>query len=170
MLGYAECAGELVNQCAAAGITPGCVVHASASAGTQAGLIYGFGALSSATRVLGINVFHPNPQTLGERVADLLTAMEEKFGGLSERPAIETNHAYFGEGYGIPTTEACEAINWVASMEGLYFDPVYSGKALAGLLDQINVGAFRDCEDVVFIHTGGAPSLHVYEDLLNSHL
>ena len=76
------------------------------------------------------------------------------------------NHAYIGDGYGQPTPECLQAIRTAARTEALLFDPVYSGKALAAMLDQINLGNFDHLQDVVFIHTGGAASLPVYQDEL----
>ena len=68
-----------------------------------------------------------------------------------------------GDGYGIPNKEVFTTLMTAARQEGLLLDPVYSGKAFMGLIDQTNIGAFSDHEDVVFIHTGGAQSLNVYE-------
>ena len=77
---------------------------------------------------------------------------------------ININHAYFGEAYGKPTDAGLDAIKMVAELEGLLFDPVYSGKALAALIDQINLGNLSHHENVVLIHTGGAASLSAYVD------
>ena len=165
-LGYAMCMAELVYQTDEMGISLDQIVHASASSATQAGLIFGAGALNSKVDVLGINVFHPDPATLYARIEKLLAHMSVQF------PASDTgfdlpiniNHAYFGEAYGKPTDAGLEAIKMVAELEGLLFDPVYSGKALAALIDQINLGNFAHHEHVVFIHTGGAASLSAYVD------
>ena len=74
------------------------------------------------------------------------------------------NHAYLGDGYGIPNEETLDAIRLFASLEGILLDPVYSGKAAACLIDQINIGAFDESTDVVFLHTGGQASLSAYQD------
>ena len=94
--------------------------------------------------------------------------MADNFGrelGLSAAalPSAQVNHAYLGDGYGIPNKEVFTTLMTAARQEGLLLDPVYSGKAFMGLIDQTNIGAFSDHEDVVFIHTGGAQSLNVYE-------
>jgi L-cysteate sulfo-lyase len=130
-------------------------------------LLFGLGCLGLEIDVLGINVYHPDPEHLKRRVARLLDNSIETFGvrgACSPRP-IRINHAYFGEGYGQPAAETVQAIRSAAQLEGVLFDPVYSGKALAGLLDQINLGNFADRRDVVLIHTGGTTALHVYEHL-----
>lgn len=168
-LGYARCALELREQTAALNITPASVVHASSSAGTQAGLLWGFdqlcGSGARAYDVLGINVYHDEPETLTNNIAKILEDLDVRFGTQSAcSAAIQINHAYRGPGYGQVTGETLAAIQLTASLEGLIFDPVYSGKALAALIDQISVGAFAKDEDVILMHTGGSPALNVYHD------
>ncbi len=163
-LGYAQCALELDQQLRSHGITPQQVFHASASSGTQAGLIYGFGFSQRKIDVCGINVFHQDPGTLHKLVERCVTQMDARFGEAPDKPDININHAYIGEGYGLPTKETLAALHLAAEMEGILFDPVYSGKALCGLLDQINLGNLSGSQDVVLIHTGGAVALNVYAD------
>ncbi|MEM7098243.1 MAG: D-cysteine desulfhydrase family protein [Pseudomonadota bacterium] len=163
-LGYANCAQELHTQFRELNISPQHVFHASASSGTQAGLIYGFGFYDPSITINGINVFHPNPQSLQERIDNILNAMQDQFKPAPTLPQIHINHAYFGDGYGIPTPETLAALNLLATTEGILFDPVYSGKALAGLIDQVTLGNLSSSSDVVLIHTGGAVALNVYEE------
>lgn len=165
-LGYAMCLAELEWQTNEMGISLEQIVHASASSATQAGLIFGAGAMKSKVDVLGINVFHPDPATLTTRIEKLLAQMSVQFPDSNagfDLP-ININHAYFGEAYGKPTDAGLDAIKMVAELEGLLFDPVYSGKALAALIDQINLGNFSHHENIVLIHTGGAASLSAYVD------
>ena len=163
-LGYARCAEELQQQCMELGINLDCVVHASSSAGTQAGLLYGLAQLGCQPRVLGINVYHDDPGQLQQRVAALLEDLQQEFGHAeSAPPAVEVNHAYLGDGYGQPTAQCLSAIRMAASLEGLLFDPVYSGKALAAMIDQVTLGNLQKFDDVILIHTGGSPALYVYE-------
>ncbi|MDG1124955.1 MAG: D-cysteine desulfhydrase family protein [Pseudomonadales bacterium] len=165
-LGYAMCLAELEWQTNELGISLEQIVHASASSATQAGLIFGAGAMKSKVDVLGINVFHPDPATLTTRIEKLLAQMSVQFPASDagfDLP-ININHAYFGEAYGKPTDTGLDAIKMVAELEGLLFDPVYSGKALAALIDQINLGNFSHHKNVVLIHTGGAASLSAYVD------
>ena len=91
--------------------------------------------------------------------------MQQFFGVVQsvENLPIHINHAYFGEAYGQPTAAGLEAIKMFASLEGILLDPVYSGKAAAGLIDQITLGNFDDHEHIVFIHTGGTASLSAYD-------
>tara|TARA_B100000900_G_scaffold405886_1_gene416102 strand:- start:318 stop:1331 length:1014 start_codon:yes stop_codon:yes gene_type:complete len=163
-LGYSRCISELVWQ---APFTPTQIVHASASAGTQAGLVFGNAAQGSNIDILGINVFHPDPDTLKQRINSILTSMQQRFGvvqSVANLP-IHINHAYFGGAYGQPTQSGLAAIEMFASLEGILLDPVYSGKAAAGLIDQITLGNFDEHEHIVFIHTGGAASLSAYDSV-----
>ena len=165
-LGYSRCLQELASQCEAQDIAPDMIVHASASAGTQAGLVFGRSLLDIECHVLGINVFHPDPQTLKDRVAFIVNGMFDTWSEIRAlRPLqIDVNHAYLGDGYGLPTQACIEAITMAAQLEGVLFDPVYSGKALAAMIDQINLGNFSHFNDVVLVHTGGSASLSAYID------
>jgi 1-aminocyclopropane-1-carboxylate deaminase/D-cysteine desulfhydrase-like pyridoxal-dependent ACC family enzyme len=90
--------------------------------------------------------------------------------GLVEIPPrsaeIEVDDSFLGEGYGIPTPEGMAAIRLLARLEGLLLDPVYTGKAMAGLIAMIREGRFSDEQNVVFLHTGGWPALFAYEEEL----
>ena len=165
-LGYTRCLAELMAQCATQNMDAELIVHASASAGTQAGLVFGQRLLNLPGQILGINVFHPDPRTLKDRVLNLAQTMSERWPDACTDAVFEVNvnHAYFGDGYGRPTEACIKAIRLAAQMEGLLFDPVYSGKALAGLIDQINLGNFNHLNDVILIHTGGSASLGAYID------
>ena len=165
-LGYTRCLAELTVQCETQNIGMDLIVHASASAGTQAGLVFGKSLLGAPGQIFGINVFHPDPQTLKDRVLNLVQIMSERWpdAALQEDFQINVNHAYLGDGYGLPTQACVRAIRMAAQLEGLLFDPVYSGKALAALIDQINLGNFNHLNDVILIHTGGSASLGAYID------
>lgn len=161
-LGYSRCINELMWQ---APFTPTQIVHASASAGTQAGLVFGNAAQDYGVDILGINVFHPDPDTLRQRITGLLRSMQDRFSAVQpvEKLPIHINHAYFGDAYGQPTRASLDAIKMFASLEGILLDPVYSSKAAAGLIDQVALGNFDRHEHVVFIHTGGAAALSAYD-------
>lgn len=163
-LGYALCARELLTQAQALGIEAAAIVHASSSAGTQAGLLWGLHMLHSTAAVYGINVYHDDPETLSRTIRKLLSDLDARFDTDSTDVSININHAYRGDGYGQVNKETVAAIELMASMEGLLFDPVYSGKALRGLIDQISIGAFDGMDDIILIHTGGVPALNVYQN------
>lgn len=164
-LGYVNAALELVAQCADRGLRLDHVVHATGSAGTQAGLVVGLQALNSPARLLGIGVRAPREKQetmvyeLGRRTWDLLGLR-----GDLPREAVVANCDHVGAGYGVPTPAMVEAVTLLARTEGLLLDPVYSGKGMAGLIDMIRRGQFRADENVVFVHTGGSVALFGYPD------
>jgi L-cysteate sulfo-lyase len=163
-LGYVHVALELVAQANDLKLQIDRVVHATGSAGTQAGLIAGFEAMNSSIRVLGIGVRHPKEKQ-ETNVFDLAKATAEKLGVKSDIPrnAVEANCDYVGDGYGIPSPGVIEAVRMLAREEGIFLDPVYSGKGMAGLIDLIRKGAFRRDENIIFVHTGGQAGLFGYQ-------
>jgi L-cysteate sulfo-lyase len=168
-LGYANVALELLAQANEMGLRIDRLVHATGSAGTQAGLVAGLVALNSGIRVLGIGVRLPKDRQEAN-VRKLAEATAEKLGfkGGIPHDAVEANCDYVGEGYGIPTEGMGEAMTLLARHEGIFLDPVYSGKGMAGLIDLIRKGAFRKDENVVFLHTGGQVGIFGYRDFLTN--
>jgi L-cysteate sulfo-lyase len=162
-LGYVSCAQELVQQADEMGLAIDRVVTATGSAGTQAGLVVGLEGMDAGIPVLGIGVRAPkdrqeaNVHNLAEATADYLGVR----GGVA-RSAVVANCDYVGPGYGRPTPGMIEAVKMLARLEGVLLDPVYSGKAMAGLIDLIRKGEIRKGERVVFLHTGGAVGLFGY--------
>lgn len=162
-LGYANCALELVSQANEAGFAIDHIVHATGSAGTQAGLVTGLKALNADIPLLGIGVRAPKSKQ-EENVYKLALATADKLGcpGVVRREDVVANTDYVGEGYGIPTASGTEAIEMFARLEGILLDPVYSGKGAAGLIDLVRRGEFKKGQRVVFLHTGGAAGLFGY--------
>ena len=162
-LGYANAAMELVSQANAMGLLIDRIVHATGSAGTQAGLVVGLKAINANIPLLGIGVRAPKPKQ-EENVYNLALATAEKLGcpGVVQREDVVANTDYVGEGYGIPTKECLQAIEMFARLEGILLDPVYSGKGAAGLIDLTRKGAFAGDENIVFLHTGGSVALFGY--------
>ncbi len=163
-LGYVNCAFEMLGQFNDRGLTVDHIVHATGSAGTQAGLITGLKAMNAHIPLLGIGVRAPKPKQ-EENVYNLACATAEKLGcaGVVARADVVANTDYVGEGYGIPTQSGLEAIKMFAELEGILLDPVYSAKGAAGLIDLIRKGHFKTGERVVFLHTGGAVALFGYD-------
>ena len=162
-LGYVDAAQELMSQADSMGLRIDHLVHATGSAGTQAGLIVGLKGINAQVPLLGIGVRAPKPKQ-EENVYNLAVATAEKLGvhGVVQREDVVANTDYVGEGYGIPTPGMVEAIEMFARLEGVLLDPVYSGKGAAGLIDLCRKGYFRKGERVVFLHTGGAVGLFGY--------
>ena len=162
-LGYVDCAMEIVTQANARSLPIDCVVHATGSAGTQAGLVVGFEGMHSGIDVLGIGVRVPR-EAQEANVYKLACATADKLGmsGVVQRERVVANCDYVGEGYGKPTPGMIDAVSLVAKTEGLVLDPVYSGKGMAGLIDLIARGHFKRGQNVVFVHTGGSAALFGY--------
>jgi L-cysteate sulfo-lyase len=166
-LGYVGCGEELLAQCADAGLAFDHIVTATGSAGTHAGLAVGLRASGSKLPILGIGVNAPQ-EVQEERVYKLACETAELVGapGCVAREDIIADCHYIGPGYGEPTESMNEAVLMLARLEGLLFDPVYSGKALAGMIDYIRSGRFAAADNIVFLHTGGAAGLFAYADTL----
>tara|TARA_B110000503_G_scaffold60176_1_gene95719 strand:- start:80 stop:1093 length:1014 start_codon:yes stop_codon:yes gene_type:complete len=164
-LGYVNAAMELASQAAARGLRMDYLVHATGSAGTQAGLVAGLHAINSDTKLLGIGVRAPQEKQEA-MVYDLAcrTAEHMRMGGVIPRELVVANCDYVGAGYGLPTAGMLEAVEILARTEGLLLDPVYSGKGMAGLIDLIRKGYFKTNDNVVFLHTGGSVALFGYGD------
>jgi len=170
-LGYVDCALELIVQANNQDLIIDHVVHATGSAGTQAGLIVGLKGMHSGIPLLGIGVNAPKNEQ-EEKVYKLACTTADLIGapGLIERDDIVANCDYVGDGYGVPTKGMNDAILLLARLEGLLFDPVYSGKGLAGMIDLVNSGYFQDARNIVFVHTGGSAGLFAYRDRLSMDL
>lgn len=164
-LGYVNAARELADQAIGLGLDIDALVHATGSSGTQAGLATGLAAIQSEIHLLGIGVRAPQEKQEG-MVYDLAVRTADHLGTGVEisRETIRANCNYVGEGYGIPTEGMVTATKLLAQTEGLLFDPVYSGKGLDGLIDQIREGYFDGMNNVVFLHTGGSAALFGYSD------
>lgn len=162
-LGYVNCARELNEQAANAGLKIDSLVHATGSSGTQAGLVAGLAELQSDIHLLGIGVRAPQEKQEG-MVHDLAVRTTEFMGTGTQiaRDTVRANCDYVGPGYGLPTQGMIDALKLLARTEGLLFDPVYSGKGLDGLIDQIRKGYFDGMDNVVFLHTGGSAALFGY--------
>lgn len=168
-LGYVDCALEFMHQANQQGIVIDHVVHATGSAGTQAGLIAGLRATHSGIPLLGIGV-NVAREEQEEKVYKLALETAEYIGaaGTVRREDIIANCDYVGDGYGIPTQAMNDAVLLLARLEGLLIDPVYSGKGMAGLIDLVQKGYFGDSGNLLFVHTGGSAGLFGYRDKLQT--
>jgi len=168
--GYVACAQEILAQIFDVGINIDRIICASGSAGTHAGLVTGFYGNNSNLPVIGINVSRPKSDQ-EELVYDLVQRTAEHVGINSDiaREAVVCFDEYVGPGYSLPTPEMAEAVRMLARLEGVLIDPVYTGKAMAGLIDLVRKGTFNKDENILFVHTGGSPALYVYmEEILGT--
>ncbi|MBE0431506.1 MAG: D-cysteine desulfhydrase family protein [Dehalococcoidia bacterium] len=169
--GWVNAAEELAAQLGEASIHAQYVVLAHSGGGTQAGLVLGFKALQVASAVVGISVAYEQSLAVDKVVAlanDTARLLALDVSVASDEVTVFDD--YIGEGYGIPTGQCVDAIRLLAQTEGIFLDPVYSGKGLAGLIDLIRRGRFTPRDTVVFIHTGGVPALFAYHRELASDL
>jgi L-cysteate sulfo-lyase len=160
-LAYASTVIEIAQQLGSQCIEPTAIIHCSGSGGTQAGLVLGVSACLPKTDVVGIDIdgeperIRADVIALGHAAADLLGLKFE-----TARAEVVAGHA--GPAYGVPHAATIDAIKLAGRLEGLILDPVYSGKCLAGLIALIREGRWSPADNVVFIHTGGAPALFAY--------
>ncbi|WP_186109757.1 D-cysteine desulfhydrase family protein [Burkholderia gladioli] len=165
-LGYAACAAEIDAQARELGIEFACVACPNGSAGTHAGLVAGFHALGrdpGLVRAYGVLAPADEAAAMTVKLVDEACALL----GIAPPPAgtIGVEGAHRGEGYGIPTEGMLAAVRLMARSQGLLLDPVYSGKAFAGLLADIGAGRFRRGDKLLFLMTGGAPALYAYRGI-----
>ncbi|MEK9776957.1 MAG: pyridoxal-phosphate dependent enzyme, partial [Quisquiliibacterium sp.] len=163
-LGYVACAQELQQQFFEQGVQIDRVVVGSGSSGTHGGLLAGFLGNRVDIPIIGIGVSRdpadqdPMVHAEAQAVADLL--------GLDMKVSpdlVLTFGQYWRPKYSVPNAPMVEAVQMLARTEAILLDPVYTGKVMAGLIGLSRNGTLRKDENVLFIHTGGMPSLHAYE-------
>jgi len=168
-LGYVRCAKEILKQLSEQNTKIDQIIFATSSAGTQAGLLAGLIGENSNIPVLGINVSRCEKEQTALVVSLLRKVLIQL--NLDEGLAIErvfTNGDYYGESYGIATQEMISAVKQCASLEGLLLDPVYTGKAMAGLMNLCRKNIIKPESNILFLHTGGSPSLFAYQSVFNN--
>jgi D-cysteine desulfhydrase len=165
--GYVACAEEILGQLFEQGLTINHVICASGSTGTHAGLVAGFFGNHSSINVVGINVSRTK-KAQEPLVHDLAQRTAERLGinTTIDADRIVCFGDYVGPGYSLPTPEMAEAVRLVARTEGILLDPVYTGKAMAGLIDLARQGYFKKDDNLLFVHTGGSPALYVYRQAI----
>lgn len=160
-VGYALALEEAILQCEATGGLPDKIIVACGSGGTAAGLLVGVAALGLKAEVLAVDVdgedsLRPDTLRCARECAELLGMDPSPW---EEDCPWELVEGYVGPGYGALSEACVEAIRLVAQTEGLFLDPVYSGKAMAGLIGLVEEGWIGRSERVLFVHTGGLPGL-----------
>ena len=164
-LGYVVCAEEIINQLNEARLIIDHIIVPSGSAGTHSGMVVGMKGCNANIPISGMNVSR-NKQLQEEIVLKLAMETAEK---LDLKDAISAADIvcfddYVGAGYSLPTDSMVEAVKLFARNEAILLDPVYSGKAAAGLIDLVRKGHFPEGSNVLFLHTGGTPVLYAYMD------
>jgi L-cysteate sulfo-lyase len=165
VVAYAAAAVEIARQCDDRGFTPSAIVHGTGSGATQAGLVLGASLCLPETRVIGIDVDAEPARVRADVIAhgrEAAVLLEVPFA--EERVQVVAGHA--GPAYGVPAPATIAAIKLAGRLEALVLDPVYSGKGMAGLIALVEEGRWTRDQDVVFVHTGGAPALFAYREAL----
>jgi len=160
-LGYVECLNEIIQENNKYNFSQ--IVHATGSAGTQAGLLAGRKYFNCDIPVIGICVRHKKDIQVDKVYTEAKKTCEKLRCDILNKSDVIVHDEYIGSGYGEPTEEMKEATKLLARKEAILLDPVYSGKAFAGLIGLIKNKKFTKDDNVLFIHTGGAVSLSAYE-------
>jgi D-cysteine desulfhydrase len=167
-LGYAACAAEALRQADAAGIHFERIVVPNGSSGTHSGLLAGMTLARASTQIVGYSVLATEDQasaTTLEKTRQTLHLLDPS--ALLAQSAINVDGSQRGEAYGAPTEAMLEAVRLLGSQEGLLIDPVYGGKAFAGLLAAVRRGDCPAGSHVLFVMTGGVPGIFAYRSAFN---
>ncbi|NLW42545.1 MAG: D-cysteine desulfhydrase [Tissierellia bacterium] len=164
-LGYVACAEEILEQMFETNTNFDYIVTATGSTGTQAGLIAGLKGNNAHIPLIGISVRREKEVQI-ENVFKLASQVSEKLelDNPVKKEDILVYDEFVGKGYAYPTQGMIDAVQLLARTEGILVDPVYSGKALDGLINLVKDGHFKDAKNILFIHTGGSPVLFAYQD------
>jgi 1-aminocyclopropane-1-carboxylate deaminase/D-cysteine desulfhydrase-like pyridoxal-dependent ACC family enzyme len=165
--GYVNAFLELYAQTEKTGISLDYIVHCSGTGGTHSGLVYGAKAAGTDTKVITISDGTPREELITDTkrlVGNLSTLFGLKVGLAKDDLVVYDDRKYIGKGYGIPSKEGIDVIKMLAVNEGILLDPVYSSKAMVGLMDLAQKGVFKRGDNVVFLHTGGAPAIFSFGD------
>jgi len=160
-LGYVECLNEIIKENKKYNFSQ--IVHATGSAGTQAGLLAGRKYFNCSIPVTGICIRHKKDIQVDKVYEEAKKTCEKLRCSILNKSDVIVYDEYIGTGYGEPTESMIEATKLLARKEAILLDPVYSGKAFAGLIGLIKNKKFKKSDNVLFIHTGGAVSLSAYE-------
>ena len=169
-LGYARCAAEIAQQAAALKVDFDQVIVPNGSAGTHAGLAAGFHLMGrGAATVKSYSVLADRETSVARTLQLMQDALTLLGGSTVEASEIIVDGSQLGSGYGLPTEAMQDAVRLMAQAEGLLVDPVYSGKAFAGLLADLRQGQYRAGDNVLFVMTGGTPGLYAYRETFQAH-
>jgi D-cysteine desulfhydrase family pyridoxal phosphate-dependent enzyme len=163
--GYVDCAEEIITQLKQKNENAAEYVFVpTGSGGTQAGLIAGFEKHQIKTNIIGISVLHKKQHATA--IVENLTREISSDLKINVNSNVIIDDTFVGDGYGIPTKECIDTIKLVAKLEGIFLDPVYTGKAMAGLISYIQSNKIPKTSNVIFIHTGGSPLIYAYYNKL----
>jgi len=154
VLGYVDAFGEIIADQVRLGVQFDAIIHASSSAGTQAGLVVGQAISGWSGRIVGISVANPQAE-LQQDVLELARTTAAEIDARVDPSSIVVDDRFIGDAYAARTPECREAIEMFARRFGIFLDYVYTGKAAAALIDYLRDGRFEKGANVLFVHTGG---------------
>ncbi|MDO5725760.1 MAG: D-cysteine desulfhydrase [Tissierellia bacterium] len=166
-LGYVACAEEIMEQLFDKALVIDHIVVPSGSSGTHAGMVAGLTGVNANIPITGVSVSRPVEKqaplvlNLARETAKLLGIQNEIADDL-----VAVRDDFVGPGYSLPTDSMIEAVQLLARTEGILLDPVYTGKAFAGLIGMVREGKFDKDDNVLFLHTGGSPALYAYQETI----
>ncbi len=162
--GWVTGAEELCNQLQAQKINAQYLIDSVGTCVTASGLILGLKLLKSSLRLVGISVNRSKEQIIERIIQKTKTAADFMGWEVNVGPGdMLIYDGYIGERYGVVTRECLEAVKVVAQTEGFFLDPVYTGKAMSGLIDLVKRGVFTSKDTVIFLHSGGFPAVFAYD-------
>jgi len=162
---------EIQKQTNALDVNPDYIVMATGSGSTQAGLVVGAQLVNPQTKVVGISVSE-DKATMAHCVETIAEQTFREFGATSEnnRENVIVFDDYIKDGYGMLNEETARTLRLVAETEGILLDPVYTGRAMVGLIDLIEKGYFKKDDNIIFLHSGGTPALFPYREKILNYL
>lgn len=168
-IGYVSAAMEICSQLQNLNLKPDILLCATGCGVTQAGLLVGFKLMGLNCQIYGITVSRTRDECIAH-IKQLIGETEETLGLNSKVPSndIFVFDEYIGDGYTMPTSKGIEAIHLVAQTEGIFLDPIYTGKAMAGLTDLVKKGHIGLDQKVIFLHTGGSPSIFSFSSEISN--
>tara|TARA_B100000809_G_scaffold66805_2_gene63692 strand:- start:1356 stop:2117 length:762 start_codon:yes stop_codon:yes gene_type:complete len=168
-IGYVSAAMEICSQLQNLNLKPDILLCATGCGVTQAGLLLGFKLMGLNCQIYGITVSRTRDECIAQ-IKQLIGETEETLGLNSKVPSndIFVFDEYIGDGYTMPTSKGIEAIHLVAQTEGIFLDPIYTGKAMAGLTDLVKKGHIGLDQKVIFLHTGGSPSIFSFSSEISN--
>jgi len=170
-VGYIDCMKEVAEQSKAAGVRVQHLFVGTGSAGTQAGLVVGAKLFLPECRIDGVSVSRGSAEQ-SPKVASCANDLAALIGSdlRFKDSDICVHDKYYGEAYAVPTQSGIDAIKLLGKTQALLLDPVYSGKAMAGMLDLLTKGMLDSADAVVFLHTGGSPAVFHYSESFGDKL
>jgi D-cysteine desulfhydrase len=164
--GYIECARELKADFESQDIAPEFIISATSTGGTHGGMILGNHIHELGTNVSAFSVIN-DEAFIKDKISQDIELWQKRYGETVPKLPINIIDGYVGPGYGRADSHVFDTIRRVARTEGIIFDPVYTGKAFDGMLQEIGKGRFEGSRDIVFLHTGGIYGIFPQRDQFN---